>query len=102
MNISIIIAYVVGFLFMLWYTMIFGYMYVNIGNSDDFSSYTNQLGIILGVAMLGCIALGFGVLMLLTPVFKFTTDANVIVSILISCLAVGASVAALAIASITH
>jgi len=102
MNISIIIAYVVGFLFMLWYTMIFGYMYVNIGSSDDFSSYTNQLGMILGLGMLGCISLGFGILLFLTPVFKFTTDANVIVSILISSLAIGASVAALAIASITH
>jgi len=102
MNISLIIAYIAGFLFLLWHTMIFGYMYVNIGNSDDFSSYTNQLGMVLGVSMLGCIALAFGVIALLTPVFKFTTDANVIVSILISCLAVGASVSALAIASITH
>jgi hypothetical protein len=102
MSITEMLLYFAGFLLLLWHTMIFGYMYVNIGNSDDFSSYTNQLGMVLGVSMLGCIALAFGILALLTPVFKFTTDANVIVSILISCLAVGASVSALAIASITH
>jgi len=102
MNISGIVAYVIGFVLLLLYIMIYGSMYITIGNSTDFSAYSNQLGLILGFGMLGCIALAGGMIAFIGAVFEFNINATVILSIVISSLAVGASVAALAIASITH
>ena len=102
MNISGIVAYIFGFLLLLFYVMVYGYMYVNIGNTDDFSTYSNQLGIILGFSMLGCIVFACGMVAFVGAVFEFNINATVILSIVLSCLAVGASVSALAISSITH
>ena len=102
MNIWGIGAYIVGGILLIWYVMVFGYMYTNIGNSNDFSSYSDLLGTILGFAMLGCIVLACGMIALLGAIFEFNINATVIMSILISSLAVGASVASLAIASIIH
>jgi hypothetical protein len=102
MNLYGIGAYVVGGILLLWYVMVFGYMYVNIGNSDDFASYSNQLGVILGFAMLGTIVMACGMMALIGAVFEFNIDATIILTIVISSLAVGASVASLAIASIIH
>ena len=102
MDLYRLIPYGIGFIILVWYVMVFGYMYVNIGNRDDFSSYSNQLGIILGFAMLGCIVLACGMIAFVGAVFEFDVNATIILSIVISSLAVGASVASLAIASIIH
>jgi hypothetical protein len=102
MNLQGIIAYIAGVALLIWYVMVFGYMYINIGNSNDFSSYSDLLGTILAFAMLGCIALACAMMAFLGAVFEFNINATVIMSILISSLAVGASVASLSIASIIH
>ena len=102
MNMSGIIAYIIGFVLLLLYIMIYGSMYITIGNSTDFSAYSNQLGLILGFGMLGCIALAGGMIAFVGAVFEFNVTATIMLSIVISSLAVGASVAALSIASITH
>jgi hypothetical protein len=97
-----IIAYTIGCVLLVWYIVLFGCMYVNIGNSNDYSFYTDQLGTILGFAILGCIALAFGMIAFVGAVFEFNINATVILSIVISSLAVGASVASLGISSIIH
>jgi hypothetical protein len=95
-----IILLVVGIISIIWYCIAMGYTFVNIGNSDDFSSYANQLGTILGVSMVGCIALAIGVTLLS---FQWTSiETTAIMTILISILALGLSVSALAVAAITH
>ena len=102
MNISGIVAYVIGFVLLLLYIMIYGSMYIIIGNSTDYSAYSNQLGIILGFGMLGCIALAGGMIAFVGAVFEFNVNTTIILSIVLSSLAVGTSTAALAIASITN
>ena len=52
--------------------------------------------------MLGCIVLACGMIAFVGAVFEFNINATVILSIVISSLAVGASVASLSIASIIH
>jgi hypothetical protein len=86
--------------FVLWYSMVMGYMYPKIGNSDDFPSYINGMGIILGVAMLGCIALAAGITTL--SILWLDLDTTSILTVVIAILAFGASVSALSIASIMH
>jgi len=95
-----ILILVVGSVFVLWFCIAMGYTYVNIGNSDDFASYSNQLGMILGVSMLGCIALAVGVLLLSFQWSSIETTA--MLTIIISILSIALSVTALSVASITH
>ena len=102
MNLWGIVAYTVGGIFLLCYVMVFGKMYGNIGNSNDFTSYSDKIGMILGFAMLGCIVLALGMLAFIGAVFEFDIKTTIVISILISSLAAGASVASLGIASIIH
>jgi hypothetical protein len=100
MNGMTILILVIGLLFVVWFCMAMGYTYVNIGNSDDFASYSNQLGMILGISMLGCIALAVGVLLLSFQWSSIETTA--MLTIIISILSIALSVTALSVASITH
>ena len=99
-SVTTILILVFGLAFVLWFCMAMGYTYVNIGNSDDFASYANQLGMILGVSMLGCIALAVGVLLLS---FQWSSIApTAMLTIIISIISICLSVTGLSVASITH
>jgi hypothetical protein len=91
---------IIGFLMVLWYCMALGYMYQQIGNSDDFSSYSNRWGLILGVAMLGCIALAVGITAL--GVVWLGIENAALTSIVVAVLALGASISSLSVAAIGH
>jgi hypothetical protein len=95
----------VGILLLLWYSIIIGYMYPMIGNSDDYSTYSfsgnpHLTGMILGVSMLGCLAIAGGV-SLLSAVW-LNPDIASILTIIMSVLALGASITAVSVASFTH
>jgi hypothetical protein len=85
---------------LLWFSVLLGWMYILIGNSDDFPAYLEQAkGLIFGGCVMGSILFAIGV----TCVFALTTvDIQFISSILIATLAIGLSVAAFAIANITR
>jgi len=104
-NFTTILILCVGALLLLWYAIIIGYMYPMIGNSDDFSTYTfsgnpHLTGMILGVSMLGCLAIAGGVALL--SALWLSPDTASIITIIMSVLAIGASITALSIGSLTH
>jgi len=80
--------------------MVLGYMYQQIGNSDDFSSYANRWALILGWGMSSCIALAIGITLLAILWMGFENTA--IISIVMAVLALGASISSLSISSIGH
>jgi len=94
--------YILGFgcVFVLWYSMVFGYMYTLIANQDDFATYYNRWGMILGVGMLGCIALAIGMTMICA--IWLDMDTTAVIGVAVATLAFGASVSGLAISSIIH
>jgi len=95
----------VGILLLLWYAIIIGYMYPMIGNSDDYSTYSfsgnsHLTGMILGVSMLGCLAIAGGVSLL--SALWLSPDTASMITIIMAVLAIGGSIAAISVASITH
>ncbi len=95
----------IGFAFIVWYCMVFGYMYPMIGNADTLPLYsfignTHLTGMILGTCMLGCMALGFGLVILCAVWLEIDTVATIAVAVAV--MAFGASMSALSIASISH
>ena len=94
-----------GILLLLWYAIIIGYMYPMIGNSDDYSTYSfsgnsHLTGMILGVSMLGCLAIAGGVSLL--SALWLSPDTASMITIIMAVLAIGGSIAAISVASITH
>jgi hypothetical protein len=80
-------------------------MYPMIGNSDDYSTYSfsgnpHLTGMILGVSMLGCLAIAGGVALL--SALWLSPDTASIITIMMAVLAVGASITGVSVASITH
>ena len=90
----------VGMLGLFWFSWLVGGMYVLIGNSDDFPKYSAEArSLIFGGCIPGCVLFAIGITCLLALT---TVDIQFICSILIATLAIGLSVAAFAIANITH
>ena len=91
---------ILAILGLLWFSMLLGWMYILIGNSDDFPAFLEQAkGLIFGGCVMGSILFAIGI----TCVLALTTvDIQFISSIIIATLAIGLSVAAFAIANITH
>ena len=90
----------IGIVSLLWFSCLIGGMYALIGNSDDFPKYLSEANsLILGGCIPGSILFAIGITCLLALT---TVDIQFICSILIATLAIGLSVAAFAIANITH
>ena len=95
----------IGFAFIVWYSMVFGYMYPMIGNADtrplySFIGNSHLTGMILGTCMIGCMALGVGAVLLCG--LWLENDITMTITISVAILAFGASMSALSIASISH
>jgi hypothetical protein len=104
-NATTLLLLLIGFLLLLWYCMVLGYMYPMIGNADtqpfySFVGNSHLTGMILGTCMLGCMALGAGAVILSSMWLEIDMVATIAVSMAI--LAFGASMSALSIASISH
>jgi len=97
-----IIILVFAFIFILWWGLALGAMFPMIGNGDDFSSYNDShvWGMILGVGVLGCLALGFGSMAL--SIYWLDKETVPTVTLVASVLAIGASVSALSIGAISR
>ena len=83
----------------LWYTIIFGYMYPNIKNQDNFPDGIQKLGLLLGVGLGGCLLMAIATT--LACLVWLSVEQTCILNIILSVLALGASVSALAIATIS-
>jgi len=83
-----------------WYAIIFGYLYQNIGNTDDHPIMIQMLPLILAVGLVGCFLIALTVAALCFV--YFSVDNAAILNIGISTLAIGTSVSALSISAIAH
>lgn len=84
--------------FSLWYAIIFGYMYPNTKNQDNFPEGIQKEGLLLGVGLGGCLLMSIA--MTLVCLLFLSVEQTSILTIALSVLALGASVSSLAIATI--
>jgi hypothetical protein len=86
-------------LFSLWYSILFGYMYPNTKNPDNFPAGIQKMGLLLGVGLGGCLLMAIAIT--LACLVWLSVEQACILNIGLSVLAIGTSVSALAISTIS-
>jgi len=85
-----------------WFCLAMGYTYPLIGTNNDnsVSKISNHIGVTIGSAFLGCIALILGLILLSIQWANVQSTAYLV--ILITTIALGCTAAAMSVAGITH
>jgi len=92
----------VGLGLLVWYGFAMGYTYLRTGTKNNTMDPTlsHQLGLIMGVAFLGTLILAVGLIIL---TYRWVDIwAKSLIGILLGFIALGLSVSAMSIASLTH
>jgi hypothetical protein len=89
-----------GLGFLTWYGVGMGYIYQVLGFQNDISAYGNKMGMYIGVAILGSVALSIALILLSIQWTSIQSSAWLIIGV--STIALVCSVCAMAIAAATH